>query len=154
MSLVWENRQTMLFQIQEMLRVEHIRNEDAIRHEIDTYNDLVPGPNELKATLYIEYEDKDERALMLSRFRTLPGSVYLDIGERSYKAAFKQQDGEEDDRLPAVNYLRFGLDPQSRSALAAAETKVALRVTHPNYAQTAILSDDSKKALSHDLLQE
>ena len=62
MTLVWENRDTVLFQIQEMLRTERITNERGIAHEIATYNDLIPDAGELSATLMIEYDDPAERA--------------------------------------------------------------------------------------------
>jgi hypothetical protein len=61
MTFLFENRETVRYQIQEMMRIERIVEPEAIRHELDTYNELIPGPNELSASLLIEYETPAER---------------------------------------------------------------------------------------------
>src|SRR5262245_14515837 len=68
MSLVFENHDTVLLQIQEMIRTERISDERAIQHELDTYNDLLPAAGALSATLFIEYDDPAQRSDMLRRF--------------------------------------------------------------------------------------
>src|SRR5688500_13207416 len=109
MTLVWENRDTAMCQIQEMIRTERITQEKAILHEIETYNDLVPGERELSATLLIAYEDPAERAKMLEALAGLKEHVFLAVGNARAKATFKPLPGELETRLPPVQYLRFPL---------------------------------------------
>src|SRR5262245_15664570 len=107
LTFIWENRDTMLFQVQEMLRTERITTQSAIQHELDTYNELVPGAGELSSTLMIEYDDPTARRIALERFATLRQEVVLHIGSRVVPGVFYDQPGEELERLPAVNYVRF-----------------------------------------------
>ena len=73
MSAVFENRDSVRLQIQEMLRTEHITTESAIRHELDTYNELIPGVGQLSLTLYVEISDKAERDRLITRILELGG---------------------------------------------------------------------------------
>src|SRR5438128_2700493 len=79
-TAVFENHDTMLLQVQEMLRTERITREAAIQHEIDTYNQLVPGTAELSCTIMIEISDKDERDAFLVAARGFEKHVLLVIG--------------------------------------------------------------------------
>src|SRR6185369_16972757 len=79
LSIVFENHDTVLLQIQEMLRTERITREDAVRHELDTYNDLVPVPGELSATLFVEIADRDTRERRLVELAGLEGSLALEV---------------------------------------------------------------------------
>ncbi len=82
MTLVFENRDTVRFQIQEMLRVERIVQPDKVQHEIDTYNALLPGPGEVAATLFIEITDPARVQSVLDGFVGLdePGRLQMTIG--------------------------------------------------------------------------
>ncbi len=82
MTFVFENRATVLFQIQEMVRTERLVHDKDIQHEIDTYNRLLPSPNELSATLLIDITEAEKIRSTLDSLIGLPGkSVYLGIGE-------------------------------------------------------------------------
>ncbi|MEM9195691.1 MAG: DUF3501 family protein [Myxococcota bacterium] len=151
LTFVFENRDTMLWQIQEMVRTERITKESAIQHEVDTYNDLVPSPGHLSATLMIEYDDREERARMLGAFHDLGDHVSLVVGDRAFKAVFQPLDGEEEDRLPAVNYLRFEVGHDPIAALRDREVAVSLRVTHPEYRAEQELAIAAREELAEDL---
>jgi len=83
LTLLFENGRTVRYQIEEMLRTERITAEDAIRHEIDTYNELLPRPGELTATMLIEYPDAGERDVMLRRLNAASSLVALLIERQS-----------------------------------------------------------------------
>src|SRR5713226_5069544 len=83
LTLLFENGRTVRYQIEEMLRTERITAEDAVRHEIDTYNELLPCPGELTATMLIEYPDAGERDVMLRRLNAASSLVALLIERQS-----------------------------------------------------------------------
>src|SRR5437868_11083303 len=86
-TFVFENRETVLFQIQEMVRTERLVHDHHIQHEIDTYNNLLPGPNELSATMLIDITDKDKiRPTLDSLVGMTDNSVFLVIGEKEIEA--------------------------------------------------------------------
>ncbi|HMI89877.1 MAG TPA: DUF3501 family protein [Polyangiales bacterium] len=151
MSLVFENHDTMLLQIQEMIRTERITDQRAIQHELDTYNELLPEGDRLSATLFIEYDDAAQRSDMLRRFSSLRERVVLRVGDALARASFSVHHGEELDRLPAVNYLIFELDPDARSRLADPGGTATLVVDHPDYAVSVALSPQLRAELAHDL---
>src|SRR6202167_6826385 len=107
-SAVFENHDTVLLQIQEMLRTERITREAAIKHEIDTYNQHIPGKDELFATVMIEIGDKEERETFLVKARGFERHVALVVDGKRIGAKWEKA-RELEDRASAVNYLRFSL---------------------------------------------
>ncbi len=150
MTFIFENHDTALFQIQEMLRTERITKEAAVQHEIETYNDLVPNAGELSATLMIAYEDRAERARMLERLAGLGAHVSLRLGDRVVPADFRPLPGEEPARLPAVSYLRFPVGEDGAALLRDLSVEVALEVAHPAYEARAPLSKAVRAELAGD----
>ena len=126
LTLVFENRSTLLFQIQEMARVERLRSAEAIRQEVAAYNELVPGEDELSATLFIEITELSDIRPALDRLIGIDEHVALEIGDRRIPARFDENQMEED-RISAVHYLRFSLDEATREGLADPATPVRLR---------------------------
>lgn len=151
MTFVFENRDTVLFQIQEMLRAERITSERGIAHELETYNSMVPGDGELFATLLIEYDDKEERARALDAMADLKKHVFVELDGRDVPAEFEALPGEEEGRLPAVNYVRFRVGPDARAIVADRDKSVALVVRHPAYQARADLSPATRAELAADL---
>jgi hypothetical protein len=151
MSLVFENHDTVLMQIQEMLRTERITDEHAVTHELETYNELIPGPMALSATLFVEYEEPSSRRTMLERFATLREHMHLRIGAGRVTARFGTHFGEEMERLPAVNYLTFEVGPALREMLADFEVPAALEITHPDYPVSVALKPELRQELLRDL---
>jgi hypothetical protein len=151
MTLVFENHDSVLLQVQEMLRTERISDERAIAHELETYNELVPEAGCVTATQFIEYDDKEERARMLQRFASLRSAVSLCVGEDAFVARFASHFGEELDRLPAVNYLTFELGSAQAPRLLDPGVRVRIEVAHPDYAVSAELDRGLREELAHDL---
>jgi hypothetical protein len=151
MTLVFENRDTVRFQIQEMLRVERIVQPDKVLHELETYNSLLPGPGEVAATLFIEVTDPARVQPVLDGFIGLdePGHLLLRIGETEYPAVFDPGQSRED-RISAVHYIRFRPGEAGRAALAAGAPTV-LVVAHGDYRHTRALSEETTKELLDDL---
>jgi Protein of unknown function (DUF3501) len=151
MSLVFENHDTMLLQVQEMLRTERISDEAAIAHELETYNELVPAPGNLSATLFIEYDDAEERTRMLERLASLRTAVHLAVGETRFTARFATHHGEEMHRLPAVNYLTFEVGTSRAAQLRDASVPARFEITHPDYELRVDLTRELRTELVKDL---
>ncbi|HEX2677058.1 MAG TPA: DUF3501 family protein [Polyangiales bacterium] len=152
MSMVFENHDTVLLQVQEMLRTERITDEKAIEHELSTYNELIGAPGSLCATLFIEYDNPEERSRMLQRFATLRTAVQLKLGDKAYVATFGTHHGEEMDRLPAVNYLTFTLGPEAAAQLRDPSVPAAIEITHPDYPERVELAPPMRTELAADLV--
>lgn len=110
LTFLFENADTVRYQVQEMMRVERIVKEADIRHELATYNELLGGPGELGATLLIEIDDQAERDRCLRAWLELPWHVYVEVpaaggAERVYARFDTRQVGLE--RLSSVHYLKF-----------------------------------------------
>jgi hypothetical protein len=151
-SAVFENHDTVLLQIQEMLRTERISREAAIQHEIDTYNAHIPGKDELFATVMIEIPNPEEREVFLAKARGFQQHVALVVdGERA--PAQWEKSRELEDRASAVNYLRFSLSPAAAGHLRTKrkDARVQLSIDHPLYAADATLSAATLASLAEDL---
>ena len=149
-TLVFENRTTVLFQIEEMLRVEHIEDDAGIQHEIDTYNELVPDAGELSASLFVEVTETAQIRPTLQRLVGLDQHVFLDVGETAVRAVF-EAGRQEDERISAVQYLRFRLPEAAQTTLRTPGTRLRLRIDHPAYPHTTDLDDLTRSSLATDL---
>jgi hypothetical protein len=151
MTLVFENRDTVRFQVQEMLRVERIVRPDRVQHEIDTYNALLPGPGEVASTLFIEITDPSRIQSVLDGFVGLdePGRVRMTIGPLSFPAIFAPGQSRED-RISAVHYVRFAPGDAGRAELASG-APAAVEIAHGGYRARQDLSRDTIGELLADL---
>ncbi len=142
LTLLFENHETIRFQIQEMIRVEQIVKEADIRHEIQTYNELLGAKGELGATLLIEIEDPEERAVLLREWKTLPKHIFVELedGSKVYARFDERQVG--DDRLSSVQYLKFA---------TSGRVPVAVGSDHPLLRESARLGREQREALASDL---
>jgi hypothetical protein len=152
-TIVFENRETLRFQIQEMCRVERIDDPAAVQTELDVYNELLPPEGGLSATLFIEIPELDAIKKELDRLVGIDEHVFLRVGDSSVAARFDENQMEQD-RISAVQYIRFVLDAKSRRAFARADTPVSIHIDHPNYAHTADLSHEARSELALDLAGE
>jgi Protein of unknown function (DUF3501) len=151
-TLLFENRQTAWYQVEERIRTEKIAERDAIQHEIDTYNELVPKGGELVATMLIEYPDPHEREAALKRLVGLERYVRFVIGERPFAAGFNDRQMSPE-RTSVVQFVRFpleGISAEELRALAGAG-KVAIEVDHPNLAAGAQIASVLAEALAAGL---
>lgn len=149
-TLVFEDRETLRWQVLEMCRVERIRDPRAVQHELDVYNELIPGEGELSATLYVEITDRTDIRPELDRLIGIDEHVFLEVGEEEIQARFDPKQMEED-RISAVQYLRFPLGPERAARFADPEVPVALRIDHPNYRARAELAPATRRSLAVDL---
>ena len=155
-TAVFENRDTVLMQIQEMLRTERISREGAILHEIETYNQLVPGVGELSLTLMIEIPDNAERDAFLVAARGFERHVVLVVGGERMRATWDPA-RESADRTTAVHYLKFALTKRALASLRGATSPdstiahVEIEIDHPAYPTRAPLPAETIVSLGEDL---
>ncbi len=153
LSFVFENRDTVLFQIQEMCRVERISEAARIQDEIDVYTALLPRPGELSATLMIEIVDKAEIKPVLDRFMGIDSGrrVWIQVGkEFAIPGEFEAGHSDaEKGKLAAVHFVRFAVPAAAVRAFQEAE--VSLVVDHPGERARTRLSEETKAALLEDL---
>ena len=150
-TFVFENHDTILFQIQEMMRAERIVNDNAIQHEIDTYNQLLPGENELAATMLIELPDPTRIRDEITKFHGVNTgeATYLQIGAGRLPGVFDV--GQSDDlRISAVQYVRFRFNDAQRDAFATGENDARLVINHPNYHHEASITGAVREELAKD----
>jgi hypothetical protein len=155
-TFLFENRETVRFQIQEMMRAERIVEDRKIQDEIDVYNGLIPGAGELSATLFIEIPEiarlrREEVRQRVDRFLGLDrDAVFLEIGGRRVPARFEEGRSEEE-RMSAVHFIRFALDPETRERLADPAQPARLVVSHENYAAQQDVPPEMRAELLADL---
>jgi hypothetical protein len=153
LTFIFENRDTVIFQIQEMTRAERSVKEEAIAQEVEVYNELVPGDDELSATLMIEIPDTEQIRPELDRLIGIDEHVLLEVGGHAIRATFDQKQFEEE-RISAVQYIRFPLGAELAAAFRDTANEVALRVDHPNYDHRQVIEGASRESLAADLAAE
>ncbi len=150
-TLLFENTQTLWYQVEEMLRTERISATEAIQHEIDTYNELIPGAGELSATLLIEFPEVGERDAALKRLPGLERHLWIKLGDRRVAARFDERQMSPE-RISAVQFIRFPVALDAAAFLKLAEgNQIAIQVDHPNLAAEARISGAIALALAEDL---
>ena len=152
LSFVVENRATVWFQIQEMIRAERIVDDAKVDDELEVYNGLLPKPGELAATMFIEIGDPAAIKPVLDSLLGIDTRDYvrMEIGGRVVIGRFETGHSDEElGKLSAVHFVRFEIPPDVRRAFAASE--VTLVVDHPNERARATLSAEAKAALAEDL---
>ena len=154
-TIVFENTDTMRFQVQEMARAERMLTDDAIAHEVETYNELVPDDGELSGTLFIELTDDGSLREWLPKLRDIEFSVRFEIGDRDHasRVAGVPRDEERltrEDITTTVHYLRFPFDGEQRERLARGPAQLV--VDHPEYKVTVELDDAQRAELASDFV--
>jgi hypothetical protein len=156
-TLLFEDRETLRFQVQEMLWVERIAEPAKVQAELDVYNELMPGPDELSATLFLEILEPAEIRPTLELLVGLDRHVQLVLGEGEgetlFHARFDRRQLEEQ-RISAVQYLRFPLGPDGGRRLAASSQRARLRVDHPHYRREEEVPPAVREALVSSLVRE
>ncbi len=152
-TLLFEDELTVRYQIQEMLRIEKIFEDDGIRHELETYNALVPDGRNFKATMMIEYPEESVRRRELARLIGVEDLVWVQIegAPRVYAMADDDMERENADKTSAVHFLRFELTDDMAAALKHGQP-LAVGVDHANYqAQVSPVTGATRQALLGDL---
>ena len=152
-TLLFENRDTIRFQIQEMARVEKLVTDEAIQDELDIYNPMIPGPGQLCATVFIELTSDDQVREWLPRLVGIERSIVLRLPDgdevRAVTDAQHQAQLTRPDVTAAVHYIRFELAP---AQIAAFDGPVVLACDHPRYLEETELAPETVAELRRDLL--
>ncbi|GAC1625494.1 MAG: DUF3501 family protein [Nevskia sp.] len=152
LTLLFEDRMTIQYQVQEMLRIERIFERAGIEEELAAYNPLIPDGANWKATCLIEFEDPAERAKWLVKLRGIEAELWAQVGELPKLVPIADEDLERENetKTSAVHFLRFEL-PQAQ--ITALKQGAALRfgVDHPQYRHSAPVEESVRKALLADL---
>ena len=133
-ALYFEDRLTMQYQVQEMLRIERIFEVPGINDELDAYNPLIPDGSNWKATFMIEFPDSEERRAMLQQLRGIEDLVYVKVGnfEPVFAIADEDLEREDEEKTSAVHFLRFEL-PEEQVAALRSDAELAAGIDHDNY---------------------
>lgn len=151
LTLAFEDRLTIQYQIQEMLRIERIFEANGINEELDAYNPLVPDGKNLKATMFIEYADAEQRKRELARLAGLERGITLMVGGHPSVTAIADEDMDRstEEKTAAVHFLRFELsDGMIEAWKSGAAVKLASR--HPLMCEEVTLSETLRKSLAED----
>ena len=151
LRMLFENKKTVQFQIQEMLRIEKIFEADGIQEELDVYNSLVPEGSNLKATMMIEYTNVEERTVALSKLIGVERSVYFQVGnhDKVFAICNEDMDRETDVKTSAVHFMRFEFD-QGMVVEFGSGTPVKAGVSRPHYNYEITLTSEVQDALNKD----
>jgi hypothetical protein len=151
-TLIFEDEQTVRYQVQEMLRIERIFEADGIRGELEVYNPLIPDGHNWKATLLIEYPEAGERRRRLAELRGIEDRAWVQIGgcERVYAIADEDLERDNQEKTSAVHFLRFELDDAMRGALKSG-AGLSVGIDHAAYCASVALAPEARQSLSGDL---
>jgi hypothetical protein len=151
-TLVFENRDTILFQVQEMIRAERILAPERISEEVETYNEQIPGAGELSATLLIEITDPSGVKPVLDRLRGIDRgqTVGIRVGPHLMYGAFEQGRSNEE-KFSSVHYVRFLIPDPVRAAMRDPAVPVQVVVTHPRYQAAQAVPEGMRRSLLEDL---
>ncbi len=151
-GLYFEDRLTVQYQVQEMLRVERIFESEAIQSELDAYNPLIPDGDNWKATFMLEYEDVEARRAALGQLRGIEDRVWVETGgQRVFAIADEDIERENERKTSAVHFLRFQL-PAAFVAALRAGAELAIGIDHEAYcAEVRPVAPATRAALLADL---
>ena len=152
--LLFEDRMTIQYQIQEMLRVEKIFEEQAIQDELDTYNPLIPDGNNWKVTMLIEYPEPEQRQKALSLLVGIENLVWVKIGDsdKVFAIADEDLDRSTPDKTSSVHFLRFEL-PSTQAKNLDKSVPIAIGIDHNNYQHQTDICKTTKASIIEDLDQ-
>ena len=151
-TITFENRKTMKFQIQEMMRAERMVHDRQIKEELDIYNSLLPEKNGLSATLFIEVTKETQIHSVLNKFigLTVGNNLYFQIGEQKVFARF-EKGREETGKISSVHYLQFDLDEKNITDFLNDGIAVAITIDYNDYQYSKILTKTMRSSLIKDL---
>jgi hypothetical protein len=152
-ALYFEDRLTMQYQVQEMLRIERIFEAAGINDELEAYNPLIPDGSNWKATFMVEFPDVEERRAMLTQLIGIEDKVYVQVGgfDRVYAIADEDLDRSDDYKTSAVHFMRFELSAEQVEALKSGAALTA-GIDHENYrVEISPLAENVRQSLMGDL---
>ena len=151
-ALLFENKNTIQYQIQEMLRIEKIFDTEGIQEELDAYNPLIPDGSNLKAVMLIEYPNVEERKEKLKILKGIEKKIWIKVGSHNKVFAIADEDLEREDetKTSAVHYLRYEFSASMINDWKN-DSSVVMGIDHENYQSSeTIISSDISSSLSGD----
>jgi len=152
LHLYFEDRLTVQYQIQEMLRIEKIFEADGIEDELGAYNPLIPTGSNLKATAMLEYQDVEQRKQQLALLRGIEDMIWIQVDgfERVYAISNEDLERSNAEKTSAVHFMRFELEQNMIAALRSGANLI-MGTSHEFYPYSTELDADQKQALLADL---
>ncbi len=151
LRLLFEDRRTIQYQVQEMLRIEKIFEAEGIEEELEAYNPLIPDGQNLKAVMLIEYSDVEERKHALAKLIGVERKVWLQVEghEKVYPISNEDLDRETEEKTSSVHFSRFEFTPEM---IAALKNGAALKagVEHSEYSYEIAVDPDTRASLVND----
>jgi hypothetical protein len=154
LTFLFENRDTVRYQIQEMMRIERIVKTADIAHEVETYNELLPQPGELSGCLLVEYETPEEHAIKLTELLGLDDHVWIQVGDLPRSNVRFDSRQIATDRISAVQYIKISLTPSQMAQWqeAGRSGRIRLIVDHPKYNHQHTLTPEQAQEVAEDFL--
>jgi len=152
-ALYFEDRLTMQYQVQEMLRIEKIFEADGINEELEAYNPLIPDGSNWKATFMVEFSEAEERRAMLGQLLGIEDRVYVQVADfdRQYAIADEDLERADDHKTSAVHFMRFELPTEQVEALKNGASLIA-GIDHDSYrVEVSPVADNIRASLVNDL---
>lgn len=150
LMFVFENRETMKFQVMEMLRAEEIVDPVKVQEELDVYNDLLPPPGGLSATMFIQFSDTDSLRREMASLARVESRIWLRIGDSDVHAEYEKGRSRAD-RTSSVHYLKFRLTPAQRALFLGGKGRVTLEARLPKHRHATPLPPAAHRELAKDL---
>jgi len=152
LSLYFEDRLTIQYQVQEMLRIERIFEADAIQDELDAYNPLIPDGNNLKCTAMLEFEDVAVRRERLGQLVGVENLVWLQVAgfDKVYAIANEDLERSTEEKTSAVHFMRFELSDAMKAALRNGSA-LTFGTDHAGYPYISEVPEETRQALVADL---
>lgn len=151
-SVHFENRDTMFYQVLEMLRAENSWDRPgALEDELSAYNPLLPRTGELSATVMFEYASAEERAVRLAELAGMEKHLWLVVGtEKPVAAEFDLSQIEPGAKISSVQFVKWRLDSVRRDLLKEEGTVVRIVIDHPRYQAQSVLSEQTRREIAAD----
>ena len=151
-TIIFENKKTLMFQIQEIMRAERLVHDKQIQEEIDVYSSIMPSEKELSATLFLEVTEEHKIRSVLDSFigLSLNNSVYFKIGDSKVYAAF-ESGREKEDNISSVHYIKFQFDQKAINGLKNNDLKLSLNINYNEYSYSHEILASSRISLQKDL---
>jgi hypothetical protein len=152
-TIVFENTDTMRWQVQEMARAERMLTEDAIADQVLTYNELIPNKGELSGTLFIELTDDAKLREWLPKLVNVQHAVRFDLADGSHVDGVPQDEERlsREDVTATVHYLKFTFTPAQQETFASGPARIV--IAHPDYHAVAELTDEQRAELARDFAE-
>ena len=152
LTLIFEDEQTVRYQVQEMLRIERIFEQEGIRGELEAYNPLIPDGGNWKATMLLEYSDPEDRRRKLAGLKGVEDAAWVQVEgcAKVFAIADEDLERENEEKTSAVHFVRFELDAAMRAALKRG-AGLAVGVEHANYQASVTVAPEMQRSLVGDL---